>query len=48
MASLAAAPMASPKEVKLNMPFPFSGKQEDLTKFWQNFSVYICDQQQDL
>ena len=33
-------PTASPREIKLNMPLPFSGKREDLTKFWQNCCVF--------
>ena len=42
MASSSAAPSTSPKEVKLNMTPLFLGKREDLTKFWQDCSVYIA------
>ena len=34
------APTVSPREIKLNMPSPFSGKREDLTKFWQDCCVF--------
>ena len=34
------APASSPREIKLNMPSPFSGKREDLTKFWQDHCVF--------
>ena len=29
-----------PREIKLNMPSPFSGKREDLTKFWQDCCIF--------
>ena len=33
-------PASSPREIKLNMPSPFSGKRKDLTKFWQDCCVF--------
>ena len=39
-ASSSSNPIASPREIKLNMPSPFSGKREDLTKFWQDCCIF--------
>ena len=33
-------PTASPWEIKLNMSSSFSGKREDLTKFWQDCCIF--------
>ena len=29
------------KEVKLHMPLPFSGKREEMTKFWQDCNIHM-------
>ena len=42
MASSSTPTVSSPKEIKLNMPLPFSGKREDLIEFWQDCCIFTA------